>query len=266
MDKVEFVAFAFASPGYIATQTVDHVAVAAAGHNWNCFGRGVDAKDGRQIASGMGNAEWAALIYGKQNEACGGDQPAAGVIEKYEGVCHTAANRILVLLGDDIDSRKALCNELATLMYGKFGFHTDTYIETVKATAAQINAQTPGAIPQAEIDAVVTRITRGMAPDQELLLLKADVEEQFQVHFDAFTDQQKSDFVAAYTEFQTNRKADFDAEPRDGNGEFRARLANRMKPHLLKCLNSFVQILGPEQYTKVFHLMPPEAAKFLLGV
>ena len=265
-NPTQFTAYALLSGGYASGLTVDHVYVVAEDHNWNCFGRGAaQSPPGRLIAQGMGNALWASLIYDPKSEGKDNQCLATGITEKYEGVCHTVANRILVLCGDDLDSRKATGNELATVMYGKFGFNLESYIASVKQAAAEANSRQPGAVSPEDVETVVNRILRGYKPDQEMELLRADLEEQFQIHFDSFTASQRDDFIGTYTDFQAKRKAAFDAEPKGNSQDFQPRFAKRLMPDLKVYLSQVQRLLGPEQYAKIFMLAPKEATQFLLG-
>jgi hypothetical protein len=264
MNTIQFSAYALSSSGYLPGVTVDHVCVVGDNHDWNCFGRGAgQPPQGNLVAQGMGNALWASKIYGPY-ESRGPECLAAGVTEKYEGVCHTVANRILVLCGDDVDSRKASGNELATLLYGRFGFNLDAYVARVKQAAVEANNMQSGSVSQEDVDTVVNRITRGFEPHQELELLRADLEEQFQLHFEILTPDQKQDFVDTYTDFQKKRKVAFDAEPKGNTQDFQPRFARRLGPDLMACLLHIQTLLGVDLYLKIFKLTPEAAMAFLL--
>src|SRR5690242_4937825 len=124
------------------------------GANFNCFGRG---GGGRVVRKANGFSKWAALIYGDY-QGRGDDQPAAGMRVRFDGVCQTACNRVLVIAGDNVDARESKGNVLAVLLYGKFGFNIEAFIEAVKRTGAQLLQTDPGEIQQSDIDAVLARI------------------------------------------------------------------------------------------------------------
>ena len=146
---------------------LDHVFVTSnLRNNWNCFGGGIEeACEDHMISSSQGCVEWATLVYGKENEGKGGRIPnafpAAEVTELYNGVCQNAANRILVFTENNIDVRKANANALVTLLYGKYGFGIEVFVEKVKSTAASLG------VSEDELAAILDRLSRGQSAEAE---------------------------------------------------------------------------------------------------
>ncbi len=269
MSLVKFSAYATSTqyPG-IEKIPADHIFVCPGdgSHNWNCFGGGCEiiinkSRELRKLenGSGSGNARWASLIYGPSSE---GDPnfygSAAGIRNVYDGVCHNVANRILVITGEGIDVSGAAGNELVTLMYGKFGYNIEKFIDNVRITAKLVNEEQPGTLTDQEIEDVVNRITRGVSPDNELEILKKDLDEHFGPHLSHLSDEERSKFDSIYKDFQDDRKtAYYDAEPQTGTGlEFQRRFADRIEPHLKTCLLKLDELLGRDRFLALFKGVP----------
>ncbi len=274
MSLVKFSTYAIPTvyPGMVSSKT-DHVFVCSGDgtHNWNCFGRGCElinkSEELRELenASGSINSEWASLIYGSSFEGKTDGSPAAGIKERFNGVCHNAANRILVLAGDEVDVRAAFGSAFVTLVYGKFGYDIDAYVENVSNTAKTLK------ITDDEIEAVVKRITRGKSPEDEFDILKNDLDEHFGMHLSSLSDEERSKFDRIYGKFQGERVAAYTAEPQTGDcQEFQERFKKHLEPHLETCLRDLNALLGPDLFVAIFEL-PLEAAittakSFLLGI
>ncbi len=190
----------------------------------------------------------------------------AGLSIRYDGVCQNAANRILVITGDEIDCREVQGNALAILMYGKFGFNLAKYLDLVKSAGEQLLKTDPGEITEADIDTVLNRITRGMSADDELDILHADVQEQMATHLSSLTDTQRRDFDTIYVDFQTERSAAFAAASKQATGEAaQAPLRNDLIGPLTKCFSRLVEAVGMDGFQAMFGVDPKLATKFLVG-
>jgi len=235
------------------------------GHNWNCFGAGRGSDQSRIVRKANGSSKWASLIYGP-DEGAQDSGTAAGLSIRYDGVCQNAANRILVITGDEIDARDTQGNALATLTYGKFGFNLSQYIDRVKSTGQQLLKNDPGEITQADIDTVTNRITRGLSADDELDILHADVQEQMGTHLSALTDTQRKDFDTIYIDFQAQRSAAFDAASKQASGQAaQGPLVNNLKVPLTTCFGRLVEVLGMDGFQAMFGVNPALATKWLIG-
>jgi hypothetical protein len=214
-----------------------------AGNNWNCFGdirnkmtSGVIPIDG---AEGFCNARWASLIYG-ENEGKNCEFPAAGLKERYDGVCHNVANRLLVLAGVDVSNAPG--NEYATILYGKYGFGIEQYINRLKQAACEVNRDQPGAISDVEIERVISKIENRLA--DELNILSEDCEEQLQISFSGCDDSLRKDLFAAYVEFDKKRLAAFSFHPDEP--AFNEKYCMRLRPALVECLHTMAGLLNQE--------------------
>lgn len=254
----------------LAGQKLDHVFVVSSdGKDWNCFGRGKNHENDaetRPIAEGFGHVRWASLIYGQEYEGLMTPNPAAGLYERYNGVCHNVANRILVLTGDDIDVRDAHGNELVTLLYGKFGFNIDEYVKRIKDAAAQVNSEVPGSLSEEDIESVLTRVKHGQSPDEEIEMLREDLEARLGNHIAEFDSDKKTSFTEIYVNLQKKRQEAFENAARGGQGvDTRMVIAGQLKPVIVNCLNSLDDLLGRDQYLSIFKVPPEAAIEFLIG-
>src|SRR5580658_7951616 len=102
--NVEFTLYARPTPSN-AGIPFEHTYVLTPAHNFNCFGAGRGSDQSRIIRKGYGSEKWASLIYGP-NEGWIDSGLQAGLSIRYDGVCQNAANRILVLTGDEMDCRE----------------------------------------------------------------------------------------------------------------------------------------------------------------
>lgn len=223
--------------------------------NWNCFGTGAEClPNAQQVSEGPAYVKWADLINNGTD--------FAGLKNQVTGVCHNVANRLLVLAGTDVSGADG--DSLAILMYGKYGFNVDQYIERVRTTADTINSEEPGTLSSIEIDGIVNQITGGLT--DELAILERDFQVMLQPHNVNLTDAQKAGLSAIYNDFHTKRQQALDAgNQSDQAGDFQNKYAERMKPILLQSLTQISTLLGPDNYKTIFGLLPEQATKFLVG-
>jgi hypothetical protein len=93
---------------------VDHTYVLSSeGHAWGCFGRW---HGGRKICQGPGDADTAECLSQPESKA--------GVEYGVTGVCHQAANRILLSAG--ITVSRARGYRISAFLYGTYGRDPDT--------------------------------------------------------------------------------------------------------------------------------------------
>jgi hypothetical protein len=272
MNKAQFQAYCIDFSGYGGLPPgikVSHTFVASPSHNWNCFGTGKEAIASAKVlpsGAGLGYEQWASYVYGPYDGKVG-DCPAAGLHVQYDGVCHNAANRILVLANADVSD--ATGNALVILMYGKFGFNIPKYIQSVKDAAQRVNTEAATTIiTQQEIDAVVARITGDPAGEFNTLekdILRSHFEDQLKLH-DLRPDQLDR-LRQIYGGFQESRLKVFNATEAHApsNTNIQAQYANAMKPVLSQCLEQMLQTLGEDQFLKMFQASPEQAISFLLG-
>ena len=273
MDKAHFQAYCIDFSGYGGLPpgiTVSHTFVASPSHNWNCFGTGKEAIATAKVlpsGAGSGYEQWAGYIYGPY-DGKGGDCPAAGLHVQYDGVCHNAANRILVLAGVDVS--EATGNALVILMYGKYGFNIAQYVQSVRDAAQKVNADAGTTIiTPDEINGVLTRITGDPTGEFEILerdVLLSHFEDRLKLH--GLTTDQLNKLRQIYGEFQEERLEIFNATEERHHGivsNIQADYAANMKAPLEQCLDKMLQTLGEVQFSRIFEASPEQAIKFLLG-
>ncbi len=273
MDKAHFQAYCIDFSGYGGLPPgikVSHTFVASPNHNWNCFGTGKEAVNSAKVlqsGAGSGYEQWACYVYGPY-DGKGGECPAAGLHVQYDGVCHNAANRVLVLANADVSD--ATGNALVMLMYGKYGFNIPQYIQAVKDAAQKVNADARTTIiPQDEVDGVVARIMGDVASEIDTLekdILRSHFEEQLKLQ--TLSHDQASRLWQIYSDFQAQRLVIFDAtEAHNPNHStnIQAQYATAMKPVLSQCLEQMLQTLGETQFLAMFQASPEQAISFLLG-
>lgn len=251
--SADFTLFAVDTPGVLPSE---HTFILTSdGSNFNCFGQ--PRNDGRFVRKASGSSKWAKLIYGP-DEGIVDVKPAAGLRVRYDGVCQTAANRILVLTGDGVDARGTKGNVLATLMYGKFGFDVDAYIDSVRTSGAQL-AQA-GEIAPGDTQAVLDRIALGQLPGAELDLLHADIQEQWNVVLPDISRAQRDIFDPIYCDYQKERTAAFLAtagsvpyEVGVGLNGIAPQLLQSLRKPLGECVARLAEALGSAQFSNMFY-------------
>jgi hypothetical protein len=265
MQKVNFSAYGIASGGYApgALGVFDHTFVLSSLSkpittqdqvidNWNCWGRGKEiVNNGTQLLSqGSALAEWARLIYGN-DPSC-----PTGLIEKIEGVCHNAANRLLVLAGADVSAAHA--SIYTTLLYGKYGFHVEKFLTSVKEAANNVNQTQPGAISDADLQTVLSRIA--VDPSDELGTLESHFVDALP---QALSSEQKDQLLSAYQAFQARREELFEDNWKNVSGAtnrdaYQQQYAKQIAPLFGGLVQSFYEILGPDDYNAIFKLLPDQ--------
>jgi len=236
------------------------------GHTWNCFGR---YADGRLIRSASASSKWAGLIYGSNEKNEDQDALAAGIRVRYHGVCQNAANRILVLAGDVVDARGSEGNAFATLMFGKYGFNIQQYMDTVKSTGQQLLQSNPGEINPSDIQIILDRITTGQSPDAELDILHADLKIEEHTNLPDLTDAQRNAFRPIYSDYQVQRAAAFLAvsnkyPPGPGVEIATGPLKESLIGPWENCVERLIAAVGLDQFKMMFGLTP-DLVKQVLG-
>ena len=128
---------------------------------------------------------------------------------------------------DNIDVRKAQANALVTLLYGKYGFDIDAFIDKVKATASSLG------VSEDELSAILTRLAHGQSADAELEILKSVYVQKSGTPFPVIPAEQWSRVVNAHSTFQARRAEEFNriAQAKPGQ-DIRMELVEALKPDL----------------------------------
>jgi hypothetical protein len=236
---------------------LDHVfIISSENNNWNCFGGGKEeACKQYEIASTQGFIEWARLVYGPENEGREGRPPnaypAADVTELYNGVCQNVANRILLLADTNIDVRKAHGNALVTLLYGKYGFGIDIFIEKIKSTARQLN------VTHLELDKVLRCIIQGQTAESELNILKSIYEIKTGQPFPVIPNDLYTRLTTAHTAFQVRRTEEFNRLSQTKAGQdIRKDLVDALKPDLKEYYKILEEIFGRDVVLNMMQVLP----------
>ena len=155
-------------------------------------------------------------------------------------------------------------------MYGKYGFNIEQYVQSVKNAAQKVNTDAGTTIiTPDEINVVLQRITGDPTGEIEILekdVLRSHFEDQLKLH--DLTKDQLNKLRQIYGEFQAERLNIFNATEEQHHGivsNIQEDYAANMKKALSPCLNQIMEVLGQERYMKIFHLLPEQAIKFLLG-
>jgi hypothetical protein len=240
--------------------------------DWNCFGRGKDCiSDATPLSSGAGEIfeQWAGYIYGDYSGTRFQDQEhdAAGIYVRVNGVCHNAANRILVLAGADVSD--ATGDALVLLLYGKYGYDIEEYIQTVRNAAQRVNDEVGTiVITPEQVNTVVQRIT-GDIGDEFDNLEKEMLQQHFmeRLHDQNISSEKVVSVKELYKKFQEKRRAIYlNIKQENPDREtFQSRFTSAMKPELMSFLSGAMETLGESQYLSLFEAHPADAVQFLLG-
>jgi len=240
---------------------LDHVfVVSSLQNNWNCFGGGIEeACDNHKIASSPGYVEWARLVYGPENEGKGGRPPnafpAADVTELFNGVCQNAANRILALTEYNLDVRKANGNALVTLLYGKYGFGINVFIEKIKAAASLCGAS------EDELKMILNRFEQGQSAEAELDILRNIYTLRLGRPFPEIPAEQWSRMVQNHSVFQLRRTVEFNRLACDQSGhDIREDLVIALRPDLERYYNELENVFGRAAVLQIMQVLPSNIA------
>jgi len=272
MEKVQFRAYAidfsaadYDTKGLPPGVKFSHTFVTSPNYDWNCFGHGKDSiSQATRLQSGTGSTyeEWALEVYGQYWGTNYQDQQhaAAGVTVRVNGVCHNASNRILALAGADVSDADG--DAVVLLMYGKYGFGIEEYIQLVKNAGEKAN------VPDEEVNAVVAKIM-GEAPEEFEDLEKELLRQHFLDHLgnQGIGSDQLAQMQQAYAKFEEQRATIYQ-DTKSNNPDittFQGQFTSAIKPELFNCLTEMMEILGQEKYLDLFKLHPEMAAQFLLG-
>lgn len=271
MNTGKVKAYAIVSEGYAGLPMIkmDHVfLVSDRGHNWNCFGRGIETLSNPSMKGKVdclgeieGNIEWMAKVYAsKLEDSIGSDRPEAGIYNRYSGVCQNAANRILAMGSGKLSVAKAKMNELSVLLYGKYGFDVESFVAKIEAAAEELNMMKPGSVTQDELDAVKARFAHGMTLEEELRLLTDDAPKTMSAIREKCTSEQIDSFLQVYVKVREERQAGFLRLKASGlRGDAAQRqLAATISGSAICLLEKIGLLIGDIPFHELFHGTPAE--------
>jgi len=221
------------------------------GQSWGCFGRGIaDEPNAPIVCQGEAILRWVQEIAGPSAT------PVAGVTHQVNGVCHQAANRLLLLAGVNVEHAPG--NEIATPIYGKYGLGLDSFVQIIKDAASHVNAETPGAITEELIAAAVLHVTH--AKDEEIAIMTDDLHEFLNLNASDLSADQRSQLLIIYSNLYTSRENDYD--------QFMAGkmtqpdYQNVMHKLITDTLQQVESVIGPERFINLFKMPPKVAALY----
>lgn len=269
MNNENITVYACEAENYDALQgyRVDHVYLTSTtNNNWNCFGRGREtARPDYKIELTHGYALWMELVYGVENEGKSGRgenaHPAAGVWNLFSGVCHNAANRLLVLANDNKDVWRANGNGFVTVLFGKYGFEMDAFIASVKNAAKQLE------VPAEELANVVDRIRKGQTPEAELEVFRKIYEHRTGSRFDAIGATAIDRITDQWKHFQVRRLEEFRRLAKlvktEKDQDIRDELQKNLQPDLVEFYRALGGIIGQDTVHKVLQVLPEKMVQAL---
>jgi hypothetical protein len=235
---------------------------AAPDHDWNCYGEGkerIGNPPTRELCRVPGNAAWIDKVYGGSRSGT-----PMGLCNKVDSVCHNLSNRILAMAGTDQDVSDAEGDLFAVLVYGKYGYQLDSFIDQCKAAAAQLNAQQPGCVPQADLDALAARVKQEEEEEEDTL--RRQFTATLKDHPCAVSPDEMKKIMAIYDSFHTQREAIYNDECKKGRGgDFQGRFALRLRPVLSASLLSAESALGSDRAAAIFGIGAFQALKYLVA-
>jgi len=175
---------------------------------WGCFGGAKQYdKTAEIIATGTANIDWINEIAGSQCHT-GGCQngrcrrtECAGIMHPNTGICQSCANRLLIPAGIDVSAADG--NELAVLIFGKFGLGLSDLAERVSSAAKRVNEKKPGSITPEEIDRAVDAVMGSKQSEQEALV--EDAERILKVKIPEMPEEQRVQLRSIYEDLYTSR-------------------------------------------------------------
>jgi len=195
----------------------DHVYISTdQGVYWGCFG-GAQEDDSnpkmRIIAKGTANIDWMNEIAGSQchTGVCRSGRcdrkECAGITHEATGICQSCANRLLLPAGIDVSDADG--NELAILMFGKFGLGLSDLVERVKSAAERVNEKKPGSITQEEIDRAVGAVMSSKQSEREALI--EDAERMLNLKIPKMSEEKRYQLRSIYEDLYNRRMKMYNA-------------------------------------------------------
>ncbi len=240
-------------------------------YNWNCWGDGEEAVDQSDVKplgnyKGEGYAAWVSLLYGSKEGERNPTDKVMGLRIRVDGVCQNASNRILALSGRDMSVSEAPANAAVLLMYGKFGFGIESFIQDVRSAAEQINQKENSSILAEEIEAVIATLCAGA--DDEMGIIGGEC---LGTHFHSVIannvlPEKLATLKGIYKTFQIRRAEIYNNNSKVGldGVVFQKEFAKQLSVAFINCLVEMKGILSPDEYKDLFPDEPETLASLLL--
>lgn len=240
----------------IGNWPLDHVFVATnTSKCWPCYGRGIyDEPAARIICEGTGNEEWVVEIAGEVT-----DRSCAGVDHEINGVCHCAANRLLISVG--VDVRRAPGNEIVIPVFGKYGFGLEDFVVRIKDSANRVNNRHPSAISDDAIEQAVQRVLH--SKEDECDILMDDIEDNLHVNITDIQPALLQEIKSIYFVLYDKRTSSYE-NFKTGQltpAQYRA----EMRDNVSIAFHQVREVLGNDQYLSIIKVNPDIAAMALFG-
>lgn len=228
--------------GLPAGYPLDHTSVSGvvSGVEWGCYGRtpsDPQAVDKRVIAEGEGDELWAAAIGGKDGYA--------GIKLGITGACQQNANRLLLPAGIDVD--KAHGNELATPVFGKFGFGIPDLLNRIKDGAHTVNKEHPGRISEKKVAAVIQHIKSNNT--EELPIMERYLEQTYRPVVGPRWPACKADLSHVYFGLFNYREALYSQYSKGHITD--PQMGARLQAALTAAVQLVIEILSPETMARI---------------
>lgn len=240
----------------LGNRQLDHVFVSNTdGNSWGCFGRGLSKEpNARIIAQAEGCLEWVVEI------ACPNtNKLVAGITHQVNGICHNAANRLLLLA--EIDVSDAPGNEIATPIFGKYGLGINAFIQSVKDAVYRVNQKTSGLISEEMVERALLRITH--SKDDEIEILKEDIQDFLNINTQELPDEARTQLRDIYSELYSKRQATYN-DFKNGTLPQNVYLT-KLRSNVVEAFENTKSVIGDNSYESIFKLPPEVAAAYATG-
>jgi len=241
-----------------------HVFVAAGnGYCWGCFGRGIsEVPDAGIICKGRANLEWVmeiACVDCQRNprpcstgEKCYGN-PCAGVTHTINGICHSCANRLLLPAGIDVADSPG--NEIATFLFGKYGFGMTEFIKRLTIAAERANERNPEAVSSDDLNNAIKAIKR-REQDEHAILLE-DIDNFLKVKVPELADSIQDQIAKIHQTLYQQRIQTYDQYQKTILTA--AQHEGQQKQHAFQAFKTIEKELGLDNVVSIFGVQPDVA-------
>ena len=234
-----------------------HVFVSTPGGlSWGCFGRDLqDEPDAKIIVEGPALLAWVREIAGGVTK-----QSCAGVDFKVSGICHNAANRLLIPAGVDVSDAPG--NEIATPIFGKYGLGLQEFAVRVRDAAHRVNGkQRADLISEEMVVSAVDSITH--SKEEEIDILREDLQEFLNINTRELSEESRGQLREIYFQLYVSRHAIY-ADFKGGAITPEA-YKGALSRAVTEAFEDASSVLGAEAFVSLFKMPAPVAAQYVVG-